>query len=149
MHTLLDLRGRIPAFTWITEARLADVRILHALISEPGSTYVFDRGRIAFTRLYRLNTAHAIFVPRAKRGTRWERIYARPVDRSTGLVCDQTIRLTGPTSALDYPTHLRRVAFRDPKSGKKLDFFTNDFTLGALTVAELYRMRWQVERFFR
>ena len=149
MHTLLDLRGSIPAFTWITEARLADVRILDALVTEPGSIYVFDRGFIDFTRLHRLNAAHAIFVTRAKRGMRWERIHSRPVDRSTGLVCDQTIRLTGTTSALDYPSHLRRVAFRDAETGKKLDFLTNDFTLGALTVAELYRMRWQVELFFK
>lgn len=149
MHTLLDLRGSIPAFTWITEAKLADVRILDALVTEPGSIYVFDRGFIDFSRLNRLDAAHAIFVTRAKRGMRWERIYSRAVDRSTGLVCDQTIRLTGTTSAQDYPSHLRRIAFRDPKTGKKLDFLTNDFTLAALTVAELYRMRWQVELFFK
>ena len=149
MHTLLDLKGSIPAFTWITEARFGDVRILDALIAEPGSIYLFDRAFVDFPRLQRLNEAHAIFVTRAKRGLKWERVYSRPVDRSTGLICDQTIRLTGTTSARDYPAHLRRVAYRDPEAGKKLDFLTNDFTLLPLTVAELYRLRWQVELFFK
>jgi hypothetical protein len=149
MHTLLDLRGSIPAFTWITEARFADVRILDALITEPGSIYLFDRAFVDFPRLHRLHEARAIFVTRLKRAINWERVYSRPVDRSTGLVCDQTIRLTGSTSATDYPAHLRRVAYRDPETGKKLDFLTNDFTLLALTIAELYRLRWQVELFFK
>jgi hypothetical protein len=149
MHTLLDLRGSIPAFTWITEARFADVRILDALITEPGSSYLFDRAFVDFPRLHRLHEARAIFVTRLKRAINWERVYSRPVDRSTGLVCDQTIRLTGSTSATDYPAHLRRVAYRDPETGKKLDFLTNDFTLLALTIAELYRLRWQVELFFK
>jgi hypothetical protein len=149
MHTLLDLRGNIPAFTWITEAKFADVRILDALITEPGSIYVFDRGFIDFHRLQRLNEARAIFVTRIKSGIRWKRIYSRPVDRSTGLICDQTIRLTGATSAHDYPGHLRRVAYRDPETGRKLNFLTNDFTLRALTITELYRLRWQVELFFK
>lgn len=149
MHTLLDLRGSIPAFTWITEANFADVRILDALITEPGSIYVFDRGFIDFHRLHRLNLAHAVFVTRIKSGIKWERIYSRPVDRLTGLICDQTIRLTGRTSAQDYPAHLRRVAYRDPKTGRKLDFLTNDFTLLPLTIAESYRLRWQVELFFK
>jgi hypothetical protein len=149
MHTLLDLRGSIPAFNWITEARFSDVRILDALITEPGSIYLFDRGFIDFARLHRLNEARAIFVTRTRRGLNWERIYSRPVDRSTGLICDQTIRLTGTTSAQDYPVQLRRVAYRDAETGKKLDFLTNDFTLLALTVAELYRPRWQVELFFK
>ena len=149
MHTLLDLRGSIPAFTWITEAKFADVRILDSLITEPGSIYVFDRGFIDFHRLHRLNEARAIFVTRAKRGHNWERIYSRPVDRSTGLICDQTIRLTGATSGQDYPAHLRRIAYRDRETGKKLDFLTNDFTFMPLTIAELYRLRWQVELFFK
>ncbi len=149
MHTLLDLRGSIPAFTWITEARFADVRILDSLIPEPGSIYLFDRAFIDFRRLHRLNEARAIFVTRAKRGLRWKRLYSNPVDRSTGLICDQTIRLTGTTSAKNYPAHLRRVAYRDPKTGKKLNFLTNDFTLLPLTIAELYRLRWQVELFFK
>ena len=149
MHTLLDVRGSIPAFTWITEARFADVRILDSLIPEPGSIYLLDRGFLDFARLHRLNAAHATFVTRAKAGLRWERVYSRPVDRSTGLICDQTIRLTGATSVHDYPAHLRRVAYRDPQSGKKLDFLTNDFGLLPGTVPELYRLRWQVELFFK
>lgn len=149
MHTLLDLRGSIPTFTWITEAKFADVRILDALVTEPGSIYLFDRGFLDFARLHRLNESRATFVTRTKRGVKWERIYSRPVDRSTGLICDQTIRLTGTTSAQDYPAHLRRVAYRDPETDKKLDFLTNDFTLLPLTVAELYRLRWQVELFFK
>jgi hypothetical protein len=149
MHTLLDLRGSIPAFTWITEAKFGDVRILDSLIPEPGSIYLFDRAFVDFPRLYRLNEVHAIFVTRAKRGLKWERVYSRPVDRSTGLICDQTVRLTGTSSPQDYPVHLRRVAFRDPETGKKLDFLTNDFALRALTIADLYRMRWQVELFFK
>jgi hypothetical protein len=149
MHTLLDLRGSIPAFTWITEAKFGDVRILDALIPEPGSIYLFDRAFVDFARLHRLNEARAIFVMRTRRGIQWERVYSRSVDRSTGLICDQTIRLTGTTSPQDYPVHLRRVAYRDPETGKKLDFLTNDFTLLALTIAELYRSRWQVELFFK
>ena len=149
MHTLLDLRGSIPAFTWITDARMGDVRILDVMIPEPGSIYLFDRAFVDFPRLHRLNGAHATFVTRAKRGLRWQRLYSSTVDRSTGLICDQTIRLTGTTSAQDYPAHLRRVAYRDPETGKRLDFLTNDFTLLPLTIAELYRMRWQVELFFK
>ncbi len=149
MHTLLDLKGSIPAFTWITEARFADVRILDALVPEPGSIYLLDRAFIDFLRLHQLNQAHAFFVTRAKKGTRWRRLYSSPVDRSTGLICDQTIRLTGRYSRDDYPDHLRRVAYRDPETGTKLNFLTNDFTLPALTIAELYRLRWQVELFFK
>lgn len=149
MHTLLDVRGSIPACTWITEARFGDVRILDALIPEPGSIYLLDRAFLDFPRLHRLNAAHATFVTRAKRGLRWTRLYSKKVDRSTGLICDQTIRLTGTTSAQDYPDHLRRIAYRDPETGKKLDFLTNDFTLLPLTVTELYRLRWQVELFFK
>ncbi len=149
LHTLLDLRGSIPVFIWITDAKHADVRILDVLIPEPGSIYLFDRAFVDFRRLYRLTEARATFVTRAKRKLRWRRLYSRPVDRSTGLICDQTIRMTGTNSAQDYPTHLRRVAYRDPKTGKKLDFLTNDFVLPPLTIAELYRLRWQVELFFK
>lgn len=125
------------------------MRILDALIPEPGSIYPFDRGFLDFFRLHLLNAAHATFVTRAKSGLQWQRLYSRKVDRSTGLICDQTIRLTGTTSAQDYPDHLRRVAYRDPETGKKLDFLTNDFTLLPLTIAELYLLRWQVELFFK
>lgn len=149
MHTLLDLKGSIPAFTWITQARFADVRILDVLVPEPGSIYLLDRAFVDFARLHRLNQAHAFFVTRTKKDTQWRRLYSHPVDRSTGLICDQTIRLTGRYAKNDYPDHLRRVAFRDPDTGKKLSFLTNDFTLPALTIAELYRLRWQVELFFK
>jgi hypothetical protein len=149
LHTLLDLRGSIPVFIWITDAKVADVRILDVLIPEPGSIYVFDRAYVDFQRLYQLTRAHAIFVTRAKRKLKWRRRYSHPVDRTTGLICDQTIVLTGIHSAHDYPVPLRRVSYRDPETGQKLDFLTNDFSLPALTIARLYRLRWQVELFFK
>ncbi|MEX0824142.1 MAG: IS4 family transposase, partial [Woeseia sp.] len=149
MHTLLDLRGSIPLFIWITDAKVADVRVLDALVPEPGSIYLFDRAYVDFRRLNELTQAQATFVTRTKKGIRWERVYSRPVDRSTGLVCDQTIKLTGQNSAKAYPAHLRRVAFKDPATGKKLSFLTNNFVLPALTIANLYRLRWRVELFFK
>jgi len=149
LHTLLDLAGNIPAFAWITEGRMHDVKILDVLIPEPGSIYVLDRGYLDFARLWRLAQGHAVFVARAKKNLRFERIYSSPVDRTTGLVCDQTIRLVVPRSSAAYPDKLRRVRFQDPKSGKTVVVLSNDFTLPALTVAELYRARWQVELFFK
>jgi hypothetical protein len=149
LHTLLDLRGSIPVFIWVTDAKYADVRILDVLIPEPGSIYLFDRAYVDFRRLYQLTEARAIFVTRAKKKLRWRRRYSHPVDRTTGLICDQTIVLTGTHSAYDYPVPLRRVSYRDPETGKKLDFLTNDFSLPARTIAELYRLRWQVELFFK
>jgi hypothetical protein len=137
MHTLLDLRGSIPVFVRITDAKHGDVRILDVLIPEPGSIYLFDRAFVDFQRLHRLTEAHATFVTRAKRKLKWRRLYSRKVDRSTGLICDQTAKLDGRVSATDYPAHLRRVAYRDPETGKKLDFLTNDFTLPALTITKL------------
>ena len=149
LHTLLDLRGSIPVFIWVTDAKYADVRILDMLIPEPGSIYLFDRAYVDFRRLYQLTEARAIFVTRAKKKLRWRRRYSHPVDRTTGLICDQTIVLTGTHSAYDYPVPLRRVSYRDPETGKKLDFLTNDFSLPARTIAELYRLRWQVELFLK
>ena len=149
LHTLLDLRGSIPVFIWITDAKVSDVRVLDLLIPEPGSIYLFDRGYVDFQRLYQLTEARATFVTRAKRKLRWRRRYSRPVDRTTGLLCDQTIVLTGTHSTYDYPVPLRRVSYRDPETGQKLDFLTNDFSLPALTIAQLYRLRWQVELFFK
>lgn len=149
MHTLLDLRGSIPANLWITTANFADVRLLDVLVVEPGAIYVLDRGYIDFGRLYQLDRAHATFVIRAYRDLSFRRLYSHPVDRSTGLICDQTIRLTGKTSTDDYPDKLRRVRFRDEEKDEAWTFLTNDFSLPALTVAELYRHRWQVELFFR
>ena len=149
LHTLLDLRGPIPVFIWITDAKQGDVEVLDVLIPEPGSIYLFDRAYIDFERLHRLNDARATFVTRAKKNLRWRRRYSRPVDRSTGLICDQTIILTRKDSAEAYPAVLRRVKYRDAETGKVLVFLTNDFTLPALTVAHLYRLRWQVELFFK
>ena len=149
LHTLLDVRGGIPVFVWITDAKRADVEILDVLIPEPGSIYIVDRAYIDFERLYRLNENRALFVTRVKKNLKWRRLYSHPVDRSTGLICDQTIVLTRKEAAEAYPAKLRRVRYRDPETGKDLTFLTNDFTLPALTIAHLYRLRWQVELFFK
>lgn len=149
LHTLLDLRGNIPTFIWITDGSVHDVRILDVLLPEPGSIYVLDRGYVDFKRLRRLHEARAVFVIRAKKNMRHRRLYSSPVDRSTGLICDQTIVLTGRDTAKYYPEKLRRIRYRDPESGKTLVFLTNDFALPAGTIAALYRSRWQVELFFK
>lgn len=149
LHTLLDLAGNIPAYAWITEAKTSDVRVLDALVPEPGSIYVLDRGYIDFARLHRLTEQRATFVVRAKHNLKFRRRYSRRVDRATGLICDQTIILTQPDSAAAYPEVLRRVRFHDRESAKEIVLLTNDFSLPALTVAELYRLRWQVELFFK
>jgi hypothetical protein len=149
LHTLLDLRGLIPAYLWITDGKLHDVRILDVLVPEPGSIYVLDRGYVDYARLHRLQQARATFVIRGKKNLACRRLYSRPVDRATGLVCDQTVVLTGTSSARSYPDKLRRIRFRDPETGKLYTFLTNDFTLPALTVAKLYRSRWQIEIFFK
>jgi hypothetical protein len=149
MHTLLDLRGQIPVFVTITHALVHDVRILDALVPEPGAIYVMDRAYIDFARLYRLDEQRAFFVTRAKKNLQFRRLYSHPVERTTGLVCDQTIRLTGFYSSRDYPDQLRRVRYRDPETGRRLTFLTNNTSFPALTVAELYRCRWQVELFFK
>ena len=149
MHTLLDLRGNIPSFIHISDGKLGDVNVLDILVLEPGAIYVMDRGYLDFARLYRLHQAQAFFVTRAKSNTRLHRIYSAPVDRSTGLICDQTIALTGTTSRKAYPEHLRRIRFKDPKTGKTLVFLTNNFVLPAATICALYKARWQVELFFK
>jgi hypothetical protein len=149
MHTLLDLRGNIPVFIRVSDGLEHDVNILDELIPEPGSIYIMDRAYIDFERLYTLDQLFAIFIIRAKRNLQFSRIYSNEVDRSTGLICDQTIRLTGFYSLQAYPDQLRRIRYRDPETGKALTFLTNSFTLPALTVADLYRSRWQVELFFK
>jgi len=149
LHTLLDLRGNIPVFIWITDGKPHDVRVLDVLVPEPGSIYVFDRGYIDFERLWRLQQARAVFVTRAKKNLSYRRRSSSPCDRTTGLVCDQTIVLTGKTTREHYPLPLRRIRYRDPESNKTLVFLTNDFALPALTIAALYRNRWQVELFFK
>ena len=149
MHTLLDLRGAIPAFIHISDGKMHEVNILDQLLPEAGAFYVMDRGYLDFKRLFRLHTAGSFFVTRAKSHLRVQRRYSRPVDRSTGLICDQTIVLTGVYSRQDFDTPLRRIRFTDPKTGKRLVFLTNNFVLPALTITELYRCRWQVELFFK
>lgn len=149
LHTLLDLRGPIPSFINITDGKFADVNILDILIPEAGSFYIMDRGYLDFTRLYVLHQAHATFITRAKSNTQYRRLYSRPVDKSTGLRCDQTIVLTGVQSAKDYPEQLRLVKFFDSETNKRFTFLTNNFEIDALTVAQLYKCRWKVELFFR
>src|SRR5499425_1017845 len=149
LHTLLDLRGNIPSFLHISDGKLHDVNVLDLLLPEPGAFYIMDRGYIDFERLYQLHEAKSFFVTRAKSNLTAQRCYSHPVDRSTGLICDQTIVLTSFYSRQDFDTPLRRVRFKDPTTGKRLVFLTNNFTLPAFTITELYRCRWQVELFFK
>lgn len=149
LHTLLDLRGNIPTFIHISDGKLHDVNALDILPLEAGAFYIMDRGYLDFERLYQFTLAAAFFVTRAKSNTQSRRIYSHPVDRTTGLVCDQTVKLTGVNTQNAYPEKLRRVKFHDQKTGKTLVFLTNNFTLPALTIAQLYRSRWQVELFFK
>jgi hypothetical protein len=149
MHTLLDLRGNIPSFIHISDGKLGDVKVLDILALEPGAFYIMDRGYLDFGRLYLMHQALAFFVTRAKSNTRFRRVYSAPVDRSTAIICDQTIALTGMISRKDYPVHLRRIRFKDPETGKTLVFLTNNFTVTAVTICALYKARWQVELFFK
>ena len=149
MHTLLDLRGNIPSFIHLSDGKLADVNVLDILPLEAGAFYAMDRGYLAFGRLYTLHLAQAFFVTRAKSNTRFRRVYSASVDRSTGIVCDQTVVLSNPTSRKDYPVHLRRIKFKDPETQKTLVFLTNHFTVPATTICALYKARWQVELFFK
>jgi hypothetical protein len=149
LHTLLDLRGNIPSFIFTSDGKLHDVNILDQLTPEPGAFYVMDRGYIDFERLARLHDAGSFFVTRAKSNLKFQRRYSHPVDRSTGLICDQTVALTVFYSRKGFEAPLRRIKFIDPESGKRLVFLTNNFALPALTITQLYRMRWQVELFFK
>lgn len=149
LHTLLDLRGTIPTMVIVTAAAIHDVNIMDELIWEPGAIYVMDRGYLDFARLYRITQCLAFFVTRAKSNLHFQRLYSRPIDKSTGLQCDQTIILKGFYAQRDYPEKLRRIRYLDPESNKRLVFLTNNFTLPALTIAQLYRCRWQVELFFK
>ena len=149
MHTLLDLRGNIPSFIHISDGKLGDVNVLDVLVLEAGAIYVMDRGYLDFSRLYVMHQAQAFFVTRAKSNTRMRRVYSAQVNRSTGIICNQTVALTGIKSNKDYPEHLRRVRFKDPETGKTLVFLTNNFTLSAATICALYKARWQVELFFK
>jgi hypothetical protein len=149
LHTLLDLRGPIPAFIHITDGKVHDVNVLDLLLPEAGAFYIMDRGYIHLQRLYTLHQAKAFFVIRARHNTQCRRLYSRPVDKAAGLLCDQTVMLTGVTTRNTYPEQLRRIKYRDPDTGNTLVFLTNHFTLPALTIAQLYRCRWQVELFFK
>jgi hypothetical protein len=149
LHTLLDLRGSIPSFIHISDGKMHDVNVLDLLLPEPGAYYVMDRGYLDFARLHRLHEAGSFFVTRAKSNLKAERRYSHPVDRTTGLICDQTVILSGFYSHKDFPVPLRRIKFRDPTTDRRLIFLTNQFTLPALSIAQLYRCRWQVELFFK
>jgi hypothetical protein len=149
LHTLLDLRGNIPSFLHISDGKLHDVNVLDLLLPEPGAFYIMDRGYIDFERLYRLHQAGSFFVTRAKSNLKAQRRYSHPIGRNTGLICDQTIVLTGFYTRQDFDAPLRRIRFKDPETGKRLVFLTNNFTLAAITITELYRCRWQVELFFK
>lgn len=149
MHTLLDLRGNIPSFIHISDGKLHDVNLLDQLIPEAGAFYVMDRGYIDFSRLYRFHQAGSFFVIRARKNMDAQRRYSHPVDRSRGLIFDQTLVLQGRFSARDYPESLRGVRYKDPETGKRLLFITNNTALPALQICALYKARWQVELFFR
>ena len=149
MHTLLDLRGAIPAFIHVSDGKLGDVNVLDILPVEAGAFYIMDRGYLDFARLFKLHQSGAFFVTRAKRGMNARRVYSSATDRATGVICDQRIALNGFYGRRDYPEHLRRVKFKDPESGKTLVFLTNNMTLPPLTIAALYKSRWQVELFFK
>jgi len=149
MHTLLDLRGAIPAFIHVSDGKLGDVNVLDILPLEAGAFYIMDRGYLDFARLFKLHQSGAFFVTRAKRGMNARRVYSSATDRANGVICDQRIALNGVYVRRDYPEHLRRVKFKDPVSGKTLVFLTNNMTLPPLTIAALYKSRWQVELFFK
>ena len=149
MHTLLDLRGNIPTFIHISDGKMHEVNVLDILIPEAGSFYIMDRGFTDFARWFALHQAQAFFIIRGKSNLLFRRVYSRSVDKFTGLRCDQTIALTAPKGAKDYPQHLRRIKFYDAEHDKDLVFLTNNFDLPALTIAQLYRCRWQVELFFK
>lgn len=149
IHTLLDLRGPIPAFIEVSEAKKADVKILDTINPEPGAFYVMDRGYVDFARLHKLHRALAFFVTRTKKGIRFKRRYSRPVDRTTGLRSDQTVVLAHPASRKRYPEPLRLIRFYDETQARYFRFVTNNFNLPALTICQLYKCRWQVELFFK
>jgi len=149
LHTLLDLRGNIPCFVRVSHGKMADVTVLDHLPIEPGAFYVMDRGYIDFQRLYRFTTCSAFFVTRAKRGLDFTRRARRRVDKTTGLRSDQTIVLAGPKTSRLYADPLRRVVFYDAEHDRRFVFLTNNFTLPALTIARIYKCRWQVELFFK
>ena len=149
LHTLLDLRGSIPTVIVITHGKVHDVNILDQIVIEPGAFYVMDRGYIDFARLHRIHESGAFFVIRAKTNFRFKRIYSQKADKSTGVQCDQIVVLENFYAKKDYPSHLRRIRYYDRENDKRFVFLTNNFTLPARTIADLYRCRWHVELFFK
>ena len=149
LHTLLDLRGNIPTFIHVSDGKMHDVNVLDILVPEPGAFYIMDRGYVDFERLFLLHGVGAFFIIRAKSNTRYERRYSQPVDKATGVRCDQTVVLTGEKGRKHYPQPLRRIKYYDSGTDKTFNFLTNHFAVSAPTVAELYRQRWQVELFFK
>ena len=149
LHTLLDLRGNIPAFIHISDGKTHEVNVPDMLPIEAGAFYVMDRGYLDFSRLFALHQVGAFFVTRTKRGLDAPRVYSMPADRSAGVICDQRIALNGFYISQNYPEQLRRIRFKDPESGKTLVFLTNNTALPALTIAALYKSRWKVELFFK
>jgi len=149
LHTLLDLRGNIPTFIHISDGKMHEVNILDQLLPEPGAFYIMDRGFLDFERLYRFHQAGSFFVTRGKSNLKVQRRYSHPVDRNTGLICDQSVVLTGFYSHQGFQAPLRRIRFKDPETAKTPVFLTNNFVLPAFTITELYRCRWQVELFFK
>ena len=149
LHTLLDLRGNIPAFISISDGKTHDVNVLDRIIPEPGSFYVMDRGYLDFRRLYYLNHCMSYFITRTKKNTSFKRVYSSKIDKDTGLLCDQCIKLKDRMTSKDYPDRLRRIKYYDEDTGKKLTFLTNNFIIPPITVTQLYRSRWQIELFFK
>lgn len=149
LHTLLDVQTSIPTFIYLTPAKVHDVNILDILIPEVGAFYVMDRGYVDFARLYSLHLNNSFFVTRAKSNFKFNRIYSHTVDRTTGVICDQTINLTGFYQAKDYPDKLRRIKYYDLQTDKRLVFLTNNFRLKTLLIAKIFKERWQIELFFK
>jgi len=149
LHTLIDLRGNIPTIVIITHGKVHDVNILDDLVIEAGAIYVMDRGYLDFERLYTIHQLSAFFITRAKSNFNFKRLYSKPVDKSTGALCDQIITLQGFYARKSYPDKLRRIKYYDAYKKKRLVFLTNNFLLPAMTIAEIYRCRWQVELFFK
>jgi len=149
LHTLIDLRGNIPSVVFITQGKVHDVNILDDLVIEAGAIYVMDRGYLDFERLYIIHQSSAFFVTRAKSNFDFNRLYSKPVDKATGVLCDQIVTLQGFYTRKSYPDKLRRIKYYDADKKKRLIFLTNNFLLPALTITEIYRCRWQVELFFK